>query len=49
MIRLRFTYVHQVFWQDTDRYACRISRLNDQEAILPSVHHCARAAMAVCA
>ena len=49
MIRLRFTYVHQVFWQDTDQYASRISRFNDQEAMLPSVHRCARAAMAVCA
>lgn len=41
--------VHQVFWQDTDRYACRIGRLNGQEATLPSVHRCTQAAMAVCA
>ena len=41
--------VHQVFWQDTDRHACRIGRLNGQEAILPHLLRNARAAMAVCA
>ena len=41
--------VHQVFWHDTDRYACRIGRLNGQEATLPSVHRWVRTAMAVCA
>ena len=41
--------VHKVFWQDTDRYACRIGRLNGQEAVLPHLLRNARAAMAVCA
>lgn len=48
-VKLRFTYVPQVFRQDTQRYARRIGTLVEHKTLSPYINRSDLTRMAVCA